>query len=155
MCGCLLATAASLAAEPVPPAGDPVWHVVVSPWTQHYRESPDYRPVWALGLEQQTPDDALYGLALFSNSYGQPSAYAYYGHVFNNITTLTDALYFKVTAGVIYGYVGLYEDRMLLNYHGFAPAIIPSLGWRLGLDWSLQANFLGTAAIMFTLGRRL
>jgi hypothetical protein len=143
------------AAGPDAPGDGVAWYLVASPWTHHYRYSPEYKPVWALGMERETSDHALYGLALFSNSYGQPSAYAYYGHVFNNVTSWSESLYVKMTVGVIYGYVHPYEDKMLLNYHGFSPAIIPSLGWHLDHDWSVQANFLGTAAVMFTLGRQL
>lgn len=151
----LLASLPSLAAEPEAPAGDAVWHVVISPWTHHYRDNPEYRPVWAVGLEREMPDRALYGLNLFSNSYGQPSAYAYYGHVFNNVTLWTEAFYVKLTVGVIYGYVEPHQDKMLASYKGFAPAIIPGLGWRLDPNWSVQADILGTAAVMFSLNRRL
>lgn len=154
-CGMLLSGVSARAAEPEAPADDVTWQLVVSPWTHHYRDSPEYRPVWALGLERETADHAVSGLALFSNSYGQSSAYLYYGHVFNNVTSWTDSLYVKLTAGVIYGYVHPHEDKLLLNYHGFAPAIIPTLGWRLGHGWSVQANFLGTAAVMFSVGRQL
>jgi hypothetical protein len=158
ICGILLVTVTGLAAEPeVPlaPASDAVWQVVVSPWTHHYQARPEYKQVWALGLEREMPDHSLYGLALFSNSYGQPSAYAYYGHVFNNVTSWSESIYVKLTVGVIYGYVQPYEDRMLLNYHGFSPAIIPGIGWRLDPDWSIQANFPGTEVVMFTLSRGL
>lgn len=154
-CGMLLSGLSGQAAESEAAAEAVSWQVVVSPWTHHYRDRPEYRPVWALGLERETADHDLSGLSVFSNSYGQSSAYLYYGHVFNNVTSWTDALYVKLTAGVIYGYVHPYEDKMLLNYNGFAPAIIPTLGWRVDPDWSLQLNFLGTAAVMFTVGRQL
>jgi hypothetical protein len=158
MCVLLLLAAPGLAAEPgdVPAtAADGAWQLIVSPWTQHYHYSPEYKSVWALGLERQTPDHALYGLTLFSNSYGQPSAYGYYGHLFNNVVSGAESLYVKLSVGVIYGYKEPYADRMLLNYHGFSPAIIPALGWRLGRDWSFQANLLGTSAVVFSLSTRL
>lgn len=136
------------------PTSDAVWHLVISPWTHHYQSRPEYKQVWVLGLERETPDQALYGLALFSNSYGQPSAYAYYGHVFNNVSSLSESLYVKVSVGIIYGYVHPYEDRMPLNYRGFAPVIIPGIGWRLDPDWSIQTIFPGPDVIVFTLSRR-
>jgi len=151
----LLVTVPSAAAQPEPPASAAGWNLVLSPWTHHYRDSPDFKPVWAVGLEREAPDHALYGLTLFSNSYGQASAYAYYGHVFNNITSLTESLYLKLTVGVIYGYVKPHEDKMLVNFHGFSPVIVPGIGWRLDPNWSVQTDILGTAALMFSLNRRL
>jgi hypothetical protein len=137
------------------PTEGPIWRIEYSPLTHHYQFSEDHKYVWSLGLERQNPDRSLYGLTAFSNSYGQPSAYAYYGHVFNNVWQHYDALYFKLTAGVIYGYKVPFEDKVLLNYNGFSPAIIPAMGWRLDKDWSVQTNFLGTAAIMLMVTRRL
>jgi hypothetical protein len=154
----LLLVAPGLAAQPLdePVAGaDGAWQLVISPWTQHYHPSPEHKTVWALGLERETPDHALYGLTLFSNSYGQPSAYGYYGHLFSNVVSGADAMYLKLTVGVIYGYKAPYADKVLWNHHGFAPAIIPALGWRLGRDWSVQASLLGTSAVMFSLSSRL
>ena len=51
----LLAAVPSLAAEPEAPVGDASWNLVMSPWTHHYRDSPDYKAVWALGLERWAP----------------------------------------------------------------------------------------------------
>jgi len=151
----LLASAPSLAAEPEARASDAVWTVVVSPWTQHYIDSPEYKAVWALGLERETSDHTLYGLALFSNSYGQPSAYAYYGRVYSKVDGWPESLYLKLTAGVIYGYVKPYEEKMLVSYQGFAPVIVPGIGWQLDPNWSVQTDILGTVALMFSLNRRL
>ena len=111
--------------------------------------------MWALGLEYQTPDRNLYGLTAFSNSFGQPSAYAYYGWVFNNVWERSESLYLKLTLGVIYGYKVPFEDKVFLNHNGFSPAIIPAVGWRLDKNWSVQTNFLGTAAIMLMVTRKI
>lgn len=146
---------AAQAEEPLAAAPDAVWRVEFSPWTHHYRFSEDHKDVWALGLERESADHTLYGLTGFSNSFGQPSAYAYYGHVFNNVNSRFEALYLKLTVGVIYGYKVPFEDKVLLNYNGFSPAIIPAAGWRFDKHWSVQTNFLGTAAIMFMVSRRL
>lgn len=154
----LLAAGAGFAApqgEFAAPAPDAVWRLEFSPWTHHYRFSEDHKDVWALGLERETADHTLYGLTGFSNSFGQPSAYAYYGHVFNNVTSWSDALYLKLTVGVIYGYKVPFEDKVMFNHNGFSPAIVPAAGWRVDRNWSVQTNFLGTAAIMFMVTRRL
>lgn len=157
-CGMLLAAGPALAAPEEAPQGTAdagAWRLEFSPLTYHYRFSEDHKDVWALGLERQSPDQSLYGLTVFSNSFGQPSAYAYYGRVFNNVWDRSESLYLKLTAGVIYGYKVPFEDKVLLNYEGFSPAIIPAVGWRLNPDWSVQTNFLGTAAIMLMVTRRL
>lgn len=137
------------------PAGDASWRIEFSPFTHHYRFSEDHKDVWALGLEYQTPDRTLYGLTAFSNSFGQPSAYAYYGWVFNNVWARSESLYLKLTLGVIYGYKVPFEDKVFLNHNGFSPAIIPAVGWRLNKNWSVQTNFLGTAAIMLMVTRKI
>lgn len=157
-CGMLLTAWPGLATQddgPQAPAGDAVWRLEFSPLTHHYRFSEDHKDVWAVGLERQSPDQSLYGLTAFSNSFGQPSAYAYYGRVFNHVWDRSESLYLKLTVGVIYGYKVPFEDKVLLNYAGFSPAIIPAVGWRVNPDWSIQANFLGTAAIMLMVTRRL
>jgi hypothetical protein len=157
-CGMVLTVLPGYAAQegmPEASSTDAVWRVEFSPWTHHYRFSEDHKDVWALGLERETPDHAMYGLTAFSNSFGQPSAYAYYGHVFNNVSDRYESLYLKLTVGIIYGYKVPFEDKVLLNYNGFSPAIIPAVGWHLDNNWSVQTNFLGTAAIMFMVSRRL
>lgn len=140
---------------PTAPARDAVWRIEFSPLTHHYRFSEDHKDVWALGLERQAADQSLYGLTAFSNSFGQPSAYAYYGRVFNNVWDRSESLYLKLTIGLIYGYKVPFDDKVLLNYNGFSPAIIPAVGWRLDKSWSVQANFLGTAAVMLMVNRAL
>ena len=108
-----------------------------------------------MGLEREAADHYLYGLMAFSNSFGQPSAYAYYGRVFNHVWERYDALYLKLTAGLLYGYKAPYDDKVPLNYNGYSPAIIPAVGWRLDKSWSLQVNFLGTAAMMLMVNKKL
>lgn len=158
--GCMMALVASPAfsaqeEQASEPVSEAVWRLEFSPFTHHYRFSEDHRDVWALGLEYQTPDRTLYGLTAFSNSFGQPSAYAYYGWVFNNVWERSESLYLKLTLGVIYGYKVPFEDKVFLNHNGFSPAIIPAVGWRLDKNWSVQTNFLGTAAIMLMVTRKI
>jgi hypothetical protein len=62
-------------------------------------------------------------------------------------------LFVKVTAGILYGYVGQYKDKVPLNHGGFSPAIIPSIGYRLTEHDSVQVKVLGTAGLMFSYGR--
>ena len=136
-------------------AQEDIWRFSVSPFTEHSRHSPDHKAVWALGLEREFANQAIIGLMGFSNSFGQPSAYAYYGWNFPGPFQDVPALYLKVTVGLLYGYVSPYSDKVPLNYNGFSPAIIPAIGWQFDKNWSAQLNLLGTAAVMFMVNRKL
>jgi RNA-binding protein YhbY len=54
----------------------------------------------------------------------------------------------------MYGYVAPYENKVPLNYNGFNPAIIPSVGYKLTAHDSVQVKILGNAALMFSYGRQ-
>lgn len=124
-----------------------------SPFTHHWSQNPDHRKVVLFAIDQQLPGDRLCGVSFFSNSFGQPSIYLYAGQQYNNLLGMTH-LFAKVTAGVMYGYVSPYEDKVPLNHNGFNPAVIPALGYKLSQHDSVQVKFLGTAALMFSYGRR-
>ena len=124
-----------------------------SPYTHHWGSSPDHKHVYLVALDEQLPGNRLCGMALFSNSFGQPSAYVYAGQQFNNLFD-QPRLFLKVTAGVLYGYVGKYQNKVPLNSHGFSPGIIPSLGYKFNEHDSLQVKLLGTAGLMFSYGRQ-
>lgn len=75
--------AESAAAEPSSPdegeATTP-WTFTVAPYVYHWRKNPDHRRAFIFSLEKEQNAKQLLGLALFRNSFGQPSAYAYAGH---------------------------------------------------------------------------
>jgi hypothetical protein len=141
--------------KPLEPASAGAWRVEFSPFTHHFRFDVDHQPVWSLGIERESPDQQLFGLMGFRNSFGQPSAYLYYGRKYNNFLNLSESFYAKLSVGLMYGYRSPFEDEVPLNYNGFSPAIIPALGWKLDNTWSLQVNFLGTAAVMFMASKKL
>lgn len=155
LAACASGAMAAEAEEPklLPASGD--WQISVSPYTEHFRRSVEHRQVWAVGLERGFADQSLYGLMGFSNSFGQPSAYLYYGWAFPGLLQAAPALYLKVTVGLLYGYVSPHDDKVPLNYNGLSPAIIPALGWQFDKNWSAQVNLLGTAAVMFMVNRKL
>jgi hypothetical protein len=124
-----------------------------SPYTIHWSNNPDHKHVVLVALDEQLPGGRLCGVSFFSNSFGQPSTYVYAGQQFNNLFGQPN-LFLKVTAGVIYGYVGQYKNKVPLNYHGFSPGVIPSLGYKLTEHDSVQVKLLGTAGIMFSYGRQ-
>ncbi len=124
-----------------------------SPYTIHWSSNPEHKPVVLVALDEQLPGGRLCGISLFSNSFGQPSTYLYAGQQFNQLLG-QPGLFLKVTAGILYGYVGQYQNKVPLNRHGFSPAIIPSLGYQLTTHDSVQVQLLGTAGVMFSYGRR-
>jgi hypothetical protein len=124
-----------------------------SPYTLHWNKSPEHKQVLLVAVDEQLPGGRLCGISFFSNSFGQPSAYLYAGQQFNNLFD-HPRLFLKVTAGVIYGYVGKYQHKVPLNTNGFSPGIIPSLGYNFNERDSAQIKLLGTAGIMFSYGRK-
>ena len=124
-----------------------------SPYTHHWKHSTEHKQVVLVAIDEQLPGDRLCGVSFFSNSFGQPSVYVYVGLQYNNLMGMPD-LFAKVTGGLMYGYVAPYEGKVPLNYKGFNPAIIPSLGYKLTQHDSVQIKFLGSAGLMFSYGRQ-
>jgi len=129
------------------------WELTLSPYTHHWRFSPDHKPVLLAALEQRLADSRFCGVALFRNSFGQPSTYVYAGKQWEGVMD-QPKLFTKVSAGLIYGYKGRYQHKIPFNDYGVAPAIIPALGWQFNRDESAQAMLLGTAGVLFAYGRR-
>ena len=127
--------------------------ITFSPYTIHWSNNPEHKNVVLLALDEQLPGGRLCGISVFSNSFGQPSTYVYAGQQFNRFLGQPN-VFLKVTAGIMYGYVGEYQNKVPLNYRGFSPAIIPSLGYKLTEHDSVQVKLLGTAGLMFSWGRQ-
>ena len=109
--------------------------------------------MFLVSLHEQLPGGRLCGISAFSNSFGQPSAYVYAGQQFGPIFGLP-ALSLKVTAGILYGYVGQYQDKVPFNHHGFSPAIIPAVSYNFTPRDAFEVNILGKAAVMFAYARK-
>lgn len=124
-----------------------------SPYTHHFSHSAEHKPVVLVAVDEQLPGGRLCGISVFSNSFGQPSTYAYVGQQFNGLFD-NPKLFVKVTGGIMYGYVGKYQHKVPLNSHGFSPAVIPALGYKLNEHDSVQLKLLGTAGLMFSYGRK-
>lgn len=127
--------------------------ITFSPYTRHFSNNPNHKSVVLLAIDEPVAGDRLCGFSVFSNSFGQPSVYVYAGQQFNNLLGVPQ-LFAKITAGLMYGYVAPYENKVPLNYKGFNPAIIPGVGYKLTRQDSVQVEFLGTAALMFSYGRQ-
>ena len=86
---------------------------------------------------------------MFSNSFGQPSQYAYYGWRFTPLDSMPK-LFIKLTAGVIHGYKYPYNKKIPLNNkHGWGLTAIPAIGYDFTPNWGGQVNVLGNAGLMF------
>ncbi|MET3918470.1 hypothetical protein ABID97_005301 [Variovorax sp. OAS795] len=141
------------AATSTEPGTEASWELVVAPFTHHWRKDSEHRHVVLLGLERIESNGSTMGGALFRNSFGQLSAYAYYGHEWDALMG-AESLYFKLSGGIIYGYRGRYKDKVPLNVGGFSPAIIPAIGWRFTPKDAIQAAVLGKAGVTFSYDRR-
>jgi hypothetical protein len=95
----------------------------------------------------------LLGAASFDNSYGQATWYAYGGLLWRPVDTV-QPLYLKLTAGVIHGYRGEYQDKIPMNNSGYAPGIIPSVGYCYN-RFCTELVVFGGAGMMLTVGATL
>ena len=122
--------------------------LMASPYTFHFSRDSDHRNVYMIGLERQRADGFIVGATPFRNSFGQPSAYVYVGQRFDHLAGV-EPLFAEVSGGLLWGYKSPYNHKVPLNYSGFSPGIVPSVGWQFTPLLSAQVNFLGTSAVMF------
>ena len=141
----------SALADPTAPAPDKQWDLTLSPYAHHWRYSPEHRPVFLGALEQRVQGNRFCGLALFRNSFGQPASYVYVGQQWNNLMGYPQ-LFAKVSAGLIYGYKGAYQNKIPFNDYGIAPAVIPAFGYNISKEHNVQVMVLGTAGLLFAYG---
>ena len=126
------------------------WRFALAPYAHHFRYSDEHRYVWAVGVERQRTDHWLAGLSYFRNSFGQPSAYAYFGYRSTELFGI-EPLYFQWSAGVLYGYRGQFKSKVALNVNGFAPGALVGLGWQFNKQSAVTLHMLGDAALMLQL----
>ncbi len=146
-----LACSVSAQAATEPPSAPYLWRIEMSPYTLHYSHDVEHRPVRLAGLEREAPDHTFYGLALFSNSFGQESGYLYLGKSYYNVLDSLPQVYVKWSVGILYGYKAPFENKVPLNYKGFSPGFVPAVGWRFGAGWNAQVDMLGAAGLTFSL----
>lgn len=125
------------------------YELFASPYTFHWSQSEEHKAVGAITLSRLLPNERFCGFSLFRNSFGQPSAYAFTGWSWPTLFESQPNIYGTVSAGIIYGYVGEYKNKVPLNVGGFAPVIIPAVGYRLSPKAAVELQILGTAAVMF------
>lgn len=119
-------------------------------YTHHWNASEEHSKVWLVGIERLELDGKVSGLSYFKNSFNQPSLFVYpWGRVYRDLISASK-FRLKWGAGILYGYVGEYEDKVPLNYKGFSPGLIVAGVWKLDKNRELQLNLLGTAGVMFS-----
>src|SRR5262245_23763658 len=109
------------------------WYFQFAYYTWHFHYDPDHQQSYLLDSEYRfdkywLEGQWIAGFALFQNSFGQFSQYLYGALQWRPIKD-HQPFYIKVSAGILHGYVGQYKDKIPLNPHGWAPAIIPSVGY--------------------------
>lgn len=135
-----------------------VKHVLMqtSVWTTHFSPVPEHNNQQdLLGIELHNREGWLAGGAFFKNSFEQPTVYAYVGRevaFWQPRPSLQ--VRGKLTAGLIHGYKGEYQNKIPFNRYGTAPAALPSIGARWGRVESDLILF-GTAGMMLTFGIRM
>lgn len=137
-------------------------HVTVftSLYTHHFNarsdrpNGPEYNNDQNLiGVELHNPDNWLVGTTWFKNSYDEPSWYVYGGYEFLLVKPFDNTeFYAKLTGGILHGYDGdESRDALPVNYNDTGPAILPSLGARVGLVQA-DVTLFGTSGLLFTGG---
>jgi hypothetical protein len=126
------------------------WRFQTSLYTKHWSPDPEHvNNQKLLNIEFETTDRWIYGFAQFDNSFGQSSQYLYAGYSWPIYGR--DWAYVKLTGGVLHGYKDPYEDKIPMNGLGFAPAIIPTVGFRYKRVFT-ELQIAGFAAITITAG---
>ena len=126
------------------------------PWAYHFSHSAEHvRFNHLAGVELVSnrwtfwqADRSVVGVALFDNSFGQFSQYAWFGQEWDWAKFAGGDAFVTVTAGLLHGYRDQHRDKIPFNSAGIAPVIIPSVGVRWG-RFSLQATVLGTNGFLF------
>jgi hypothetical protein len=150
-----LAQATSQAGSVLAGAGstqpDDRWYFQTSLYTKHFSVNPLHdNSQRLLNLEYWRSDNYLAGLALFDNSFGQRSQYAYVGKVWRPFEQ-TPKVYLKLTGGFLHGYKGEFKNKIPFNSAGVAPALLPSIGYTWG-RLNSELVLFGTAGVMINLG---
>jgi hypothetical protein len=126
------------------------WDLSLSPYTYHFHPSDEHEYVYAIGLVKRLEKNWIVGGSYFSNSFGQPSAYVFFGQRYDNLPGF-EKWYLQWNVGVLYGYVGEYKDKVPFNYGGFSPGFVPSVGYKFTDRIYGELDLLGNSALMFTL----
>ena len=124
------------------------FYLETSVYTKHFHYDPAHDDHQRLILgEWNFTEQWLVGASAFENSFGQASQYVYGGYRFRPFESL-QPLYFKLSAGLVHGYSGQYQNKIPFNSSGIAPVIVPSVGYCLNRFCSELVIFGGAGALV-------
>jgi hypothetical protein len=131
------------------------WYFQTSLYTWHFHYDANHKQALVLdsvyGLnERWLEGETFVGFTLFTNSFGQFSQFLYGGLKWRPVKE-HQPFYVKLAAGVLHGYSGEYKDKIPYNSTGFAPAIVPGVGY-CWVRYCTEAILLGGNAMLFTVG---
>lgn len=134
------------------PPQEPVIFLQVGTYTHYTKDDDGDRegPPIAAAIEWLKPNRWYYGLSLFNNSFGQFSQFLYVGKEFP-LPRFHPLLRARVSGGIVHGYKDEFEDKLPLNFGGFAPGIVPSLGFKKN-GYAVDVVFLSNAGVMLMVG---
>jgi len=164
------ALAQSAATPPLPESWKTAWEAP-EPWrtdrfyvqtsvaTVHFNSDPDHDNTqnliygeWRLP-QRFLEGQVLVGAAFFDNSFGQSSQFVFGGLLWRPIEKAPE-FYIKVAAGVIHGYTGEFKNKIPANSSGYAPGIVPGVGYCYNRFCGEMILF-GTAGMLWTIGMTL
>jgi hypothetical protein len=126
-------------------------------YTWHFHYDSDHQQSYLFDSEYHFKEmwlggQVITGLALFQNSFGQFSQYMFGGLMWRPLED-NQPFYVKLTAGPLHGYTGQYQHKVPFNSSsGWAPAIIPSVGYCVEKRYCSEFVLLGANAALFTVG---
>jgi hypothetical protein len=135
------------------------FYIQTSVYTVHFSSDPDHDNTQALIYgEYRYPTrwlegQPLVGAAFFDNSFGQSSQFVFGGLLWRPSEKVPE-FYIKVAAGVLHGYKDEFQDKIPMNSSGFAPAIVPAVGYCYKRFCGEMILF-GTAGLLWTVGMTL
>jgi hypothetical protein len=135
------------------------FYIQTSVATVHFSSDPDHDNTQALIYgEWRLPQrwlegQVLVGAAVFDNSFGQSSQFVFGGLLWRPAESAPE-FYIKVAAGVLHGYSGEFKDKIPYNNSGFAPGIVPAVGYCYRRFCGEMILF-GTAGVLWTVGMTL
>ena len=135
------------------------FYIQTSVATVHFSSDPDHDNTqrliygeWRLP-QRWLEGQVLVGAALFDNSFSQRSQFVFAGLLWRPVESVPE-FYVKVAAGVLHGYSGEFQDKIPFNNSGFAPGIVPAVGYCYRRFCGEMILF-GAAGMMWTLGMTL
>ena len=95
----------------------------------------------------------IVGASFFDNSFGQSSQFVFGGLLWRPVEKVPE-FYIKVAAGVIHGYEGEFQNKIPYNSSGYAPGIVPAVGYCYNRFCGEMILF-GGAGMLWTVGMTL